>query len=62
VARRDHVRYFADENVMGLAKLLIRDHGRDDVVYPGHQLLPEVPRGTPDLAWMPVVGATAGSF
>ena len=40
---------------MGLAKLLIRDHGRDDVVYPGHLLLPEVPRGTQDLDWMPIV-------
>jgi hypothetical protein len=40
---------------MGLAKLLIRDHGRDDVVYPVHLLLPEVPRGTQDLDWMPIV-------
>jgi hypothetical protein len=41
---------------MGLAKLLIRDHGREDVVYPGHDGLPEIPRGTPDLEWMPIVG------
>lgn len=40
---------------MGLAKLLIRDHDRNDVVFPGHQLLPEVPRGTQDLDWMPIV-------
>jgi len=40
---------------MGLAKFLIRDHDRDDVVYPGHPLLPEVPRGTQDLDWMPIV-------
>lgn len=41
---------------MGLAKLLIRDHARNDVVYPGHPLLPEVPRGSQDLDWMPFVG------
>jgi hypothetical protein len=56
--RRGHVRYFADENAMGLAKLLIRDHGRNDVVFPGHPLLPEVPRGSQDLDWMPLVGRT----
>ena len=27
--------YFADENTLGLGKLLCRS-GRDDVVYPGH--------------------------
>lgn len=32
---RSTARYFADENGMGLAKLLIRDHAREDVVYPG---------------------------
>lgn len=47
--------YFADENALGLGKLLRRS-GRDDVVYPGHENLPEVPLGTPDLDWMPVVG------
>jgi hypothetical protein len=41
---------------MGLAKLLIRDYGREDVVYPGHDGLSEIPRGTPDLEWMPIVG------
>ena len=29
--------------------------GREDVVHPGHEGLPEVPLGTPDLEWMPVV-------
>jgi len=47
--------YFTDENVLGLGKLL-RRAGRDDVVYPGHEALPEVPVGTPDLDWMPVIG------
>jgi hypothetical protein len=47
--------YFTDENTLGLGKLLARA-GRDDVVHPGHDELPEVPLGTPDLEWMPVVG------
>lgn len=46
--------YFCDENLLGLGKLLLR-HGRDDVVWPGHDQLPEVPAGTPDLEWMPFV-------
>ena len=46
--------YFTDENTLGLGKLLRRS-GRDDVVYPGHADLPEVPIGTADLEWMPVI-------
>lgn len=46
--------YFADENALGLAKILIRE-GRIDVVHPGHQQLPQVPLGCPDEAWMRVV-------
>lgn len=46
--------YFTDENTLGLGKLLHRS-GRDDVLYPGHEYLPEIPRETPDLEWMPVV-------
>ena len=37
--------YFTDEKTLGLGKLL-RQRGRDDVRYPGHEDLPEVPRGT----------------
>lgn len=48
--------YFTDENALGLGKLLLRE-GRDDVVHPGHPALPDVPRGTLDLDWMPVVAA-----
>jgi hypothetical protein len=48
--------YFADENALGLGKLLRRE-GRDDVVYPGHEDLPNVPLGTLDLDWMPIVAA-----
>lgn len=47
----DGVAYFADENVLGLAKLMTRG-GRTDVVHPGHPSMPEVPLGTPDSAWM----------
>lgn len=46
--------YFTDENTLGLGKLLARS-GRDDVRYPGHENLPEVPLGTPDVEWMKVV-------
>jgi hypothetical protein len=46
--------FFTDENTLGLGKLLRRS-GRDDVIYPGHEDLPEVPVGTPDLDWMPVI-------
>lgn len=48
--------YFTDENALGLGKLL-RRLGRDDIVYPGHEELPEVPLSTEDLDWLPVVGA-----
>ena len=48
--------YFTDENALGLGKLLVRS-GRADVVYPGHQSFQSVPLGTPDLEWLPVVGA-----
>lgn len=47
--------YFTDENTLGLGKLLRRS-GRDDVLYPGHERLPEVPLGALDLDWMPIVG------
>ncbi len=46
--------YFTDENTLGLGKLLRRS-GRDDVLYPGHEALPDVPLGTLDLDWMPIV-------
>lgn len=48
--------YFTDENALGLGKLLCRG-GRDDVLYPGHPALPEVPLGTLDLVWMPLIAA-----
>lgn len=48
--------YFADENALGLGKLLRRS-GRVDVLHPGLVDLPQVPLGTPDLEWMPVIGS-----
>ncbi|WP_156876653.1 hypothetical protein [Microbacterium luticocti] len=48
--------YFTDENALGLGKLLRRS-GRDDIVYPGHEDLPEVPLGARDVEWMQVAGA-----
>lgn len=46
--------YFTDENTLGLGKLLRRS-GRGDVLYPGHEHLPDVPLGALDLDWMPIV-------
>lgn len=54
MAREFEPVYFTDENTLGLGKLLHRS-GRDDILYPGHEHLPEIPRETPDLEWMPVV-------
>ena len=47
-------KYFVDENDLALGKLLAHEH--PEVVYPGHPDLPEVPRGTLDDAWLPVIG------
>ncbi len=56
VRRADAAVYFTDENALGLGKLLERA-GREDIVFPGHHRLPEVPLGSLDLEWMPVVAA-----
>lgn len=47
-------RFFVDENDLALGKALAGDH--DDVVYPGHPDLPEVPRSALDDDWLPIVG------
>jgi hypothetical protein len=47
-------RYFADENTLGLAKLMIAS-GRSDVLHPGFGSPPPVPLGTPDVEWMKTV-------
>jgi len=46
--------YHTDENTLGLGKLLRRS-GREDVLHAGHPGLQEVPVGTLDLDWMPVI-------
>jgi hypothetical protein len=50
------IRYFADENALGLARVL-EERGRTDFVYPGHPTLPAVPLGSADLDWIPKVAA-----
>jgi hypothetical protein len=47
-------RFFVDENDLALGKALREIHS--DVLYPGHDELPEVPRGTLDDNWLPLVG------
>ena len=47
-------RFFVDENDLALGKALAQQH--DDVVYPGHPDLPEVPRGSLDDTWLPLIG------
>jgi len=48
------MRFFLDENVLSVARAL--DAVRGDVCFPGHSALPEVPPGTYDEDWLPVVG------
>lgn len=47
--------FFADENLIGLGKLLCAD-GRDDVIYPGHPRARGVLLGMLDTEWMPLAG------
>ncbi|PZS26178.1 MAG: hypothetical protein DLM61_18840 [Pseudonocardiales bacterium] len=47
------LRWFVDESALGLGKLLAST--RDDVIYAGHPNLPEIPLGTSDVGWMPIV-------
>ena len=48
-------RFFVDENDLALGKALAQLH--DGVAYPGHPGLPDLPRGSLDDDWLPVVGA-----
>jgi hypothetical protein len=47
---------FVDESMLGAAKILSRT--RDDLVYPGHPLVPHLPLGIPDTTWIPIVGGS----
>ena len=49
------LRFFSDETDLALARAL--SIVRSDTVYPGHEDLPSVPRGTLDSVWLPIVGA-----
>lgn len=55
MAERNPVRYFADENALGFAKILVRS-GRGDVVHPGHPLIPAIPLGSDDADWLEIAG------
>lgn len=48
-------RFFVDETDLALGKALGEVH-HGDVVYPGASALPEVPRGSFDDDWLPVIG------
>jgi len=48
------IRFFVDENDLALGRALAETN--PEVVYPGHPDLPEVPRGSLDDEWLPVIG------
>ena len=50
------LRYFVDENMLAVGYALAAV--RDDVAHPGHPLLPDVPRGTLDPVWLPLIGVS----
>ena len=52
-------RFFVDETDLALGRSLAL--ARKDVLHPGHRRLPEVPLGTPDAGWLPIVGKSASS-
>ena len=52
--RDDEVKYFFDETSLPLGRAFALLRG--DVVHPGHRRLPEVPPGTLDPDWLPIVG------
>jgi hypothetical protein len=53
VPRDEPLRFFVDETSLGVARALAAVRG--DVVYPGHRRLVDVPLGTKDPDWMPVI-------
>lgn len=54
-ARRAELRFFADESVLGLGKVLTP--ARHDFVHAGHPMIPEVPLGALDPVWIPEIAA-----
>lgn len=55
VAVAGELRFFADESVLGVGKALAA--ARRDLVHPGHPLVPDIPTGTLDPDWIPIVAA-----
>jgi len=47
-------RFFIDENDLALGRSLAL--ARKDALHPGHVRLPDVPLGTPDAEWLPIIG------
>lgn len=47
------LRFFVDETDLGLGRALAA--ARRDVVHPGHRRVPDIPLGTKDPVWIPVV-------
>lgn len=52
---RDQLRFFVDESTLGIGKILAI--ARRDVIHVGHPLLPEVPYGTLDPDWIPIIAS-----
>lgn len=50
-----NLRLFVDESALGVGKALAI--ARKDVIHTGHPLIPEVPLGALDPAWIPAVAA-----
>lgn len=48
------IRFFVDETDLALGRALRETN--PEVVYPGHPDLPEVPRGSLDDVWLPMIG------
>jgi PIN like domain len=51
--RDEPLEFFVDETTLGVGRALAQVRG--DVVHPGHRRLPDVPVGTKDPDWMPVI-------
>jgi len=54
-AEKNALRFYVDESVMRLGHAL--EAARKDVVYCGHALIPECPKGVKDPAWMEAVAS-----
>jgi hypothetical protein len=53
VADAASLRFFVDENLLGVGKALARI--RRDVVHAGHPMIPRAPLGALDTAWIPAI-------